>query len=98
MKLQSLNGTTGVAGRSSEASARFSVTANFSEGRILLRGDRDLRGAKLLDLQGRTLATWNAVLDAGHSLSLDARGIERGMYLVEVSSARGRTTANLLVP
>lgn len=98
MKLQSLNGTTGVSARPSAEAARFSVTARFHGGRIELRGDRDIQGAKLLDLQGRTLASWSTEVVAGQSVSLSAQGIERGVYLVEASSSQGKTIANLLVP
>lgn len=98
MKLQSLAGTTGVSEKSSSPAARFSVEASFSAGRILLRGDRELLGAKLIDLQGRTVATWSASDAPASSVSLAAAGIRRGVYLVQASSAQGSTVANLLIP
>lgn len=97
MKLQSLNGSTGVSDRSA-ASSRFSLTARFRAGRIELRGDQPILDAKLLDLQGRTVATWSAQGGAGRELTLAAGGVRRGVYLVEAASAQGRTVANLLVP
>lgn len=98
MKLQSLTGPVGVSSRQRLEAGRFAVSASYAGGRIELRSDRALVGARLLDLQGRTVATWNSVVDAGSGASLAAEGIERGVYLVEASSAQGRTIANLLVP
>lgn len=99
MKQWSLNGgAMGVLEQASRASGAPVVSAWFSDGRIRIRSDLALREVRVLDLQGKTQATWSATDAFTNELAIPVSRIERGIYLLEATGDDARSVANLLVP
>jgi len=97
LKTQSLVPTIGIAQADRKAN-RPIVSARYVQGGIHLESSQDIRSAKVTDLQGRSLATWESNGDARIALDLQATGIGHGVFLVDADSREGHSVSRVVVP
>jgi hypothetical protein len=90
-KKYSLPGSTSVKERSREGAA---TSVRFSEGQVRVDA-QGLRSVRILNLDGRTVASWNG--DAGEA-TLSMEGASHGLHVAQIATGTGRTRARFLIP
>lgn len=97
MKNHSLNGATGIA-PSPRGPGGPRVVARMVQGGLRLESDAPISEAKIVDLQGNVLASWNADGAASREIRLPGGALARGAYVVELQSESGRGAVGIAIP
>ncbi len=92
------DGTTGVAGRVSQPQTAQKNFANYSAGKIHLKGESEINSVLVFNVLGEAILSWKAANGSVHDISLPVGRSAGGIFLVNVISGSAAATSRIVVP
>ena len=74
------------------------LVPKFADGVVSLRSPQALRSVRVLDVQGKELANWQAGAQPRTELSIPVGAVKSGVLLLDVTGTQDRTSLTVAVP
>lgn len=98
LKTQSLTGSVGIEDPSVPTSKQPVVRTSYVQGRIHLESLQEIRSVRVMNLQGKSIAVWEANGESKTSFDVQASQIGHGVFFVEANGNEGLPTSRVVVP
>jgi poly(hydroxyalkanoate) depolymerase family esterase len=91
------SGPTGVSNRVFNTPSGQSISADYSAGKIQLKGDRNISLVRVFDVQGKAIFLWKTAPGMVYDVPFPVNHMG-GIYLLNIMSGSGASTLKIVVP